>query len=75
MAPRPLLVETGTEDPLFPLPAASESVRRTRLVYAQQGADERLGHDVFEGGHQWHGVEAMPFLDLWLGHEAPALGA
>jgi dienelactone hydrolase len=75
VAPRPLLVETGTEDPLFPLPAATESVRRTRLVYAHQGADERLGHDVFEGGHQWHGVEAMPFLDLWLGHDGLAVGA
>ena len=43
VAPRPLLVETGTEDPLFPLAAATESVRRTRLVYDQLGADERLG--------------------------------
>ncbi|HXW32015.1 MAG TPA: alpha/beta fold hydrolase, partial [Acidimicrobiales bacterium] len=31
VAPRPLLVETGTEDVLFPVAAAAESVRRTRL--------------------------------------------
>jgi len=66
VAPRPLLIETGTEDMLFPLPAASESVRRTRLVYASSGAEDRLVHDVFEGGHQWHGTEALPFLDRWL---------
>ena len=24
-------------------------------------------HDIFEGGHQWHGTEALPFLDHWLG--------
>ena len=72
VAPRPLLVETGTDDMLFPLPAAAESVRRAQLVYASVGAGERLVHDVFDGGHQWHGTEALPFLDRWLGHEVPA---
>jgi dienelactone hydrolase len=66
VAPRPLLVETGTEDFLFPVAAATESVRRTRLVFAQQDVDDRLVHDVFEGGHQWHGTRAIPFLDRWL---------
>jgi hypothetical protein len=68
MAPRPLLVESGTDDLLFPVAAAIESVRRTRVVYDLLGADDRLVHDVFEGGHQWHGTEALPFLDRWLGH-------
>jgi dienelactone hydrolase len=66
IAPRPLLIETGTEDPLFPLGAATESVRRTRLVYEHDQAGDRLEHDVFEGGHQWHGVAALNFLDRWL---------
>jgi hypothetical protein len=48
-------------------------VRRTRLVYDDLGAGDRLVHDVFEGGHQWHGAEALPFLDRWLGHD-PAVG-
>ena len=60
----------GTEDLLFPVAAtAMESVRRTRLVYAAHGAGDRLVHDVFEGGHQWHGTEALPFLDHWLAHD------
>jgi hypothetical protein len=42
-------------------------VRRTRLVYEELGAGDRLVHDIFEGGHQWHGTEALPFLDHWLG--------
>jgi dienelactone hydrolase len=68
VAPRPLLVETGTEDLLFPVAAATESVRRTRLVYDRFAPDEpgRLVHDVFEGEHQWHGTEALPFFDRWL---------
>jgi dienelactone hydrolase len=66
IAPRPLLIESGTEDFLFPVAAAVESVRRTRLVYEQDGADERLVHDVFAGEHQWHGTRAIPFLARWL---------
>lgn len=68
VAPRPMLIETGTEDDLFPLGAATESVRRVRLVYDDVGAGDHLVHDVFTGGHEWHGAEALPFLDRWLGH-------
>ena len=70
IAPRPLLIETGTQDPLFPLAAATESVRRTRLVYDAQGAGDRLEHSIFEGDHQWHGADAVPFLARWLDHPA-----
>jgi len=67
VAPRPLLVETGTEDDLFPRAAAEEAVARLRPVYEQLGADpDALVHDVFDGGHRWHGTLAYPFLDRWL---------
>ncbi|HUC04042.1 MAG TPA: acetylxylan esterase [Acidimicrobiales bacterium] len=72
IAPRPLLIETGTEDYLFPVAAATEAVRRSRLVYDHHGAGDRLVHDVFEGEHQWHGTEAIPFLRRWLGHTPTA---
>ena len=68
VAPRPLLVETGTEDMLFPLAAAAKAMADLRPVYQHLGADERLQHDVFPGEHQWHGVAAYSFLDRWLGH-------
>jgi len=69
-APRPLLIETGIEDLLFPLSAASVSVAQLRSVYARYGAADHLAHDVFPGGHEWHGDVAYPFLDHWLGHSA-----
>jgi dienelactone hydrolase len=72
IAPRPLLIESGTRDDLFPVGTAIESVRRIRLVYDRKGAGDRLVHDVFEGEHQWHGVEAVPFLNRWLSHTPPA---
>jgi dienelactone hydrolase len=62
IAPRPLLIESGTGDYLFPVSSATESVRRARLVYQSKGAADLLEHDVFEGEHQWHGTVAIPFL-------------
>jgi hypothetical protein len=47
---------------------AAEGCRRLRAVYQSLGVEEdRLVHDVFDGGHQWHGVEAFTFLERWLG--------
>jgi dienelactone hydrolase len=66
VAPRPLLIETGTQDLLFPQAAAEGAVEQLRAVYAALGAADRLVHDVFEGEHQWHGTVALPFLDTWL---------
>ncbi|HXX89277.1 MAG TPA: alpha/beta hydrolase family protein [Acidimicrobiales bacterium] len=67
VAPRPLLVETGRDDDLFPLPAAQHTVAHLREVYAMLDAPEALAHDVFDGGHQWHGTLALDFLDTHLG--------
>ena len=67
VAPRPLLIESGTDDDLFPAAVARQECERLRAVYESLGAPGRLEHDVFEGGHQWHGVAAYPFLEAWLG--------
>jgi predicted esterase len=67
IAPRPLLVETGTEDPIFPVDAARSAMAKLRAAYDALGAEpSRLEHDVFEGGHRWHGEWAYPFLEQWL---------
>jgi dienelactone hydrolase len=63
VAPRALLVETGTEDPIFPVAAARESFAALARVYEHFGAGDRLAHDVFEAGHRWHGEQAYPFLE------------
>jgi dienelactone hydrolase len=69
IAPRPLLIESGTEDLLFPVGSARDSVGQLRRVFEllePGSAHERLVHDVFEGDHQFHGVRAYPFFDRWL---------
>ncbi len=67
IAPRPLLIESGTHDDLFPATVAAAEVEKLRAVYTSEGAADRLVHDVFEGVHEWHGVEAFPFFEQWLG--------
>ncbi len=62
VAPRPLLVESGTDDLIFPIAAATATVASLRDVYRVMGADGVLEHDVFEGGHGWHGTRAYDFL-------------
>jgi len=65
IAPRPLLVETGTADPLngaSGLANVQSQMRIIRRAYRLLGAADRIRHDVFEGGHRWHGVEALPWM-------------
>lgn len=68
VAPRALLVESGTDDDIFPVEAARRTVEQLRAMYVHLGAPgEALVHDVFEGGHRWHGTEVLSFLDARLG--------
>jgi dienelactone hydrolase len=62
VAPRPLLVQTGTDDLIFPVDAARREVARLAPVYDALGVPDALVHDVFEGGHEWHGASAAEFL-------------
>jgi dienelactone hydrolase len=75
VAPRPMLVESGSADPIFPVEPARQTVARLRAVYAELGADGHLHHDVFAGGHQWHGDLAYPFLDRFLRPERAVTGS
>jgi hypothetical protein len=62
IAPRPVLVEAGDHDGLFPIEAVKESVARATSVYAVFGAQEQVQTDYFEGRHQISGRRAYDFL-------------
>jgi dienelactone hydrolase len=63
IAPRPCLWEVGAKDGLIAPKWADEALKRIRPVYAALGADKDLHVDRFDGGHQWHGVEAYGLLE------------
>jgi dienelactone hydrolase len=71
IAPRPLLIETGDADPLNgrSLRNVTSQVAITKKAYKLLGAGDRLRHHVFPGGHKWHGGEAVPWMQKWVGGE------
>ena len=62
IAPRPLLVEAGSHDPIFPLTGVQKAVERTKAVYGVFAAQDRLETDYFEGRHRINGKRAYDFL-------------
>jgi len=67
IAPRALLVESGTEDPLFPVDDARAALGELAGVYdAMRAPGGVLDHHVFEGGHRWDGATMIEFFGRWL---------
>jgi dienelactone hydrolase len=66
IAPRPLLVESGTEDPIFPVQGSKFAYEKLEPVYELLGVPERLDRDIFEGGHMFSGRRAFDWLARWL---------
>ena len=62
LAPRPVLIEAGDHDPIFPLRAVKQAVQRLRAEYGVFGAGNRVATDYFEGRHQVSGRRAYDFL-------------
>jgi len=66
IAPRPFLVEIGTEDSIFPVTATKQEYDKLAQLYETLGVRERLDIDVFEGGHRYSGAKAYDWFDRWL---------
>ncbi len=62
IAPRPLFVESGEKDNIFPIAASLESVKQVREIYSVFQAPDALEHEVFPGEHSFWGKRGIPFL-------------
>jgi dienelactone hydrolase len=71
IAPRPLLVESGTQDGIFPSTATEAAYRELQKIYTFLGVPEHLDKDIFDGGHQFSGIKAFDWLHRWL-EQSPA---
>lgn len=70
IAPRPLLIENGTEDPIFPVAATEVAAEQVARVYALSGVPERFDMDIFPGGHRFSGNKAFAWFDRRLSSPA-----
>lgn len=71
IAPRPFLVEHGTEDNVFPIEGVRQACRDAARPYALLGQGDRFRSAFFRGGHRFGGREAFRWLGRWLGREPP----
>jgi dienelactone hydrolase len=62
IAPRPLFVESGEKDDIFPIAASRESFARVKKVYDVFDASGVVEQETFDGPHSFWGVKGIPFL-------------
>lgn len=63
IAPRPLFLEAGSQDPSFPSGDAEALVEELRAVYELHGkSHDDLGVHVHGGGHEINGAQSIPWM-------------
>jgi hypothetical protein len=62
VAPRPLFVESGEKDTIFPIKASLASFAKVREIYRVFGAEDRVAQEVFPDEHLFWGKRGIPFL-------------
>jgi hypothetical protein len=62
IAPRPLFVESGERDNIFPIAASRASFEKVKRVYELLGAGDLVEQEVFDGEHSFWGKRGLPFL-------------
>lgn len=62
IAPRPLFIETGLYDHVFPAEHAREALTVLEALYASLGAADFLEYDFFSGGHEIGGRRVFDWM-------------
>ncbi|WP_339319529.1 alpha/beta hydrolase family protein [Paenibacillus sp. FSL R10-2734] len=66
IAPRPLFIESGENDPIFPASSLQEAIEILQGIYCQEQAEDMLQYDIFPGVHEVNGREIYPWLrSIW----------
>lgn len=64
IAPRPLFIESGLEDPLFPAEQVRKAIHDIKAIYGEMAGEERFEFDLFDGGHEMNGRRSLDWLEL-----------
>jgi hypothetical protein len=54
VAPRPMVIVSGREDPIFPQHGVQKAFKEARRMYAGAGAADMLKLVIGEGGHRFY---------------------
>lgn len=66
IAPRPLVVAAGRDDPIFPIEGTRRAYDRLREIYRAAGAADACELYVGDGGHEYYEEGIWPFVDAHL---------
>jgi predicted esterase len=66
IAPRPLLISQGEDDPIFPIAATRAGVRTLRQAYGLFDAADRVEEEYYPGGHVFSNTRVWDFMGQWL---------
>lgn len=66
IAPRPLLIEAGHDDPIYPVAGVERAMHILRPIYEQIDVSDRLEAFIFDGGHRYDGGQTAAWLSRWL---------
>lgn len=66
IAPRCLLIEAGTQDPIFPIDEVRVASQQVARVYTLLGVPDHFAEDIFEGGHRFSGNRTFDWFAKWL---------
>lgn len=68
MAPKPLVIVSGNEDPIFPIQGSIQEFERLRSIYTACDAPDHCRHVICDGGHRFYAEPAwaamLPYLGL-----------
>lgn len=62
LAPRPVLLDVGRQDDVFPFEEAAQCCEVTHRIYAAAKAADQVSVNVFDGGHRWDGRASSTFF-------------
>ncbi len=62
IAPRPLFVESGEKDNIFPIQASIASFNEVKKIYSIFGVPDNVEQEVFPDEHSFWGKRGIPFL-------------
>ncbi len=63
MAPRPVVIVGGVEDPIFPVKSAKREFKVAKRIYAAAGAPDNVRHVIGHAGHRFYADAAWPVFD------------
>ncbi len=66
IAPRPLVLESGINDPGFPFEQSHYANKQVKTAYEACGYGDRIAVDEFEGEHEFSGRITFDWFDKWL---------